>query len=153
VQVALAPRHRRVARALSEALLALPHRPAEGPDALEAIVDRFEAHVGAVSRSLRPLLLLALDWLRWLPLVLFVALRPFEDLPVGARTSLLERMERSRSPLLFLPFVAFKTLLSMMHFEEDGELRELGYPGEDRVRWKHGPRFRPGSGEAGDLPS
>ena len=65
-----------------------------------------------------------------------VAARPFEDLPVAARTSLLERMDRSRSPLLFLPLVAYKTLLSMMHFEQTAELRALGYPGEDRVRWK-----------------
>jgi hypothetical protein len=101
----------------------------------EALVDRFDAHVAAVSRSLRPLLLLALDWLRWLPLVLLVALRPFEELPVEARTSLLERMERSRSPLLFLPLVAYKTLLSMIHFEQAAELRALGYPGDDRVRW------------------
>jgi hypothetical protein len=136
VQVALAPRHRRVARALVEALLALPPRSGEEPDAAERLVDRFDAHVGAVSRSLRPALLFALDWLRWLPLVLLVALRPFEELPVEARTHLLERMERSRSPLLFLPLVAYKTLLSMMHFEQTAELRELGYPGEDRLRWK-----------------
>jgi hypothetical protein len=138
VQGALAVRHRRVARALAEALLALP-RPSGEPDPADALIDRFDAHVAAVSRSLRPLLLLALDWLRWVPLVLFVALRPFDELPVEARTSILERMERSRSPLLFLPLVAYKTLLSMMHYEQVSELYALGYPGEERVRWKRGP--------------
>jgi hypothetical protein len=136
VQVALAARHRRVARAFAEALLALPPRTGQAPDAADTLVDRFDAHLAAVSRSLRPLLLLALDWVRWLPLVLFVAPRLFEDLPVEARASLLERMDRSRSPLLFLPLVAYKTLLSMMHFEEAAELHALGYPGDDRARWK-----------------
>jgi hypothetical protein len=48
-------------------------------------------------------------------------------------------MERSRSPLLFLPFVAYKTLLSMIHFQQTTELRALGYPGDHRVRWKRAP--------------
>jgi hypothetical protein len=134
--ITLAARHRRVARAFAEALLALPAAPGDGPGAADALVDTFDAHLASVSRGLRPLLLLALDWLRWLPVVLFVAARPFEDLPVAARTSLLERMDRSRSPLLFLPLVAYKTLLSMMHFEQATELRALGYPGEERARWK-----------------
>jgi hypothetical protein len=136
VQITLAARHRRVARAFAEALLALPAAPGDGPGPADALVDTFDAHLGSVSRGLRPLLLLALDWLRWLPVVLFVAARPFENLSLAARTSLLERMDRSRSPLLFLPLVAYKTLLSMMHFEQTAELRALGYPGEDRVRWK-----------------
>lgn len=128
----LRPRHRHLVRAFAQALLAIP----EEDTVLDELVDRFEAHLGAVSRALRPLLLLALDWIRWLPLVLLVAWRPFDELAVEQRCALLERIDRSRSPLLFLPLVAYKTLLSMMHFEGARELRALGYSVSERTRWK-----------------
>jgi hypothetical protein len=84
----------------------------------------------------RSLLLLALELVRWLPLLLFVALRPFEDVSLEKRGALLERMDRSRVTLLLLPLVAFKTVLSMHFFEDEAELRAMGYPGDDeRKRW------------------
>jgi hypothetical protein len=133
----LSPGHRRVVGALAQALLAIPEAPAPAEsEAVAAIADRFDDHLAAVSKALRAMLVVALAWLRWLPLVLVVSWRPFDELPVGTRTALLERMERSRSPLLFLPFVAYKTLLSMIHYESAPELRALGYPGDERTRWK-----------------
>ncbi len=133
----LAARHRRVVGALAQALLAIPEAeaPAES-QALVAITDRFDDHLAAVSKALRAMLLVSLEWIRWLPLVLLVSWRTFDELPAGGRTALLERMERSRSPLLFLPLVAYKTLLSMMHYESGSELHALGYPGDERARWK-----------------
>ena len=133
----LSPSHRRVVGALAQALLALPERAAsEESEAIAAITDRFDDHLAAVSKALRAMLLVSIEWIRWLPLVLVVSWRSFDELPVGPRTALLERMERSRSPLLFLPLVAYKTLLSMIHYESATELRALGYPGDERARWK-----------------
>jgi hypothetical protein len=130
----LADRHRRVVGALAQALLAIPPQPAweaaeQRRDSVDELVDGFDAHIAAVSPSLRRLLLLSVDWVRWLPLLLFLAWRPFDELSLDRRTTLLERMDRSRSPLLFLPLVAYKTLLSMMHFERAVELRAMGYLG------------------------
>jgi hypothetical protein len=34
-----------------------------------------------------------------------------------------------------MPLVAFKSLLSMYFFEDEAELRAMGYPGDERKRW------------------
>jgi hypothetical protein len=130
---ALSPSRRRVAHAFAAALLAVPEAERER---LDRLVDQFDAHLAAVSPSLRVGLLVALEWIRWLPFALLVAWRPFDELSTTERTKLLERMDRSSSPLLFLPLVAYKTLLSMIHFESPRELLALGYPGDERTRWK-----------------
>jgi hypothetical protein len=132
VPAPLAPRHRDVVRALAEALFAVDAKL----HPLERVVDAFEDHLGRVSRSLRRMLLLALELVRWLPLLLFFAAAPFEALPVERRTALLGRMERSRALVVLMPLVAFKTLLSMIFYEDAGELRALGYGGDERVRWR-----------------
>ncbi len=129
----LSPRHRTMVRAIAGALFEHESGPTEAQ--LDAVATAFEAHLGAVSMQLRPVLLLALDFVRWLPVLLFVAARPFEDLEVEARGRLLERMERSRFVLFVLAFVAYKTLLSMIFFELPEELRAMGYPGVERKRW------------------
>jgi hypothetical protein len=72
---------------------------------------------------------------RWLPLLLFASWLPFDALPVGRRTALLERMEKSRALPLVLAFVAQKTLLTLLFFESPEELRAMGYPGPERKRW------------------
>lgn len=129
----LSPRHGLVVRAVAEGLFA--HDDGPRPEQLDRVVARYEEQVGAVSRQLRPVLLLALDFVRWLPLLLLVAMRPFEELPVERRTALLERMERSRLWPLVLSFVAYKTLLTMIFFEDESEQRAMGYPGPERKRW------------------
>jgi hypothetical protein len=130
----LAPRHRAVLRAFGEALFAHPGGPR--PAQLDRLVERMEGHLEPVSRTQRTLLLLSLDFVRWLPLLLFVALAPFESVSLEKRGALLERMDRSRVTLLLLPLIAFKTILSMHFFEDEAELRAMGYPGDDeRKRW------------------
>lgn len=130
---ALAPRHRTMVRAIAGALFEHDGGPTEAQ--LDAVVTAYEAHVGALSLQLRPVLLLTLDLVRWLPLLLFVAASPFEELDVEGRVRLLERMERSRLLPLVLAFVAYKTLLTMMFYELPEELRAMGYPGPERKRW------------------
>lgn len=130
---ALAPRHRTMVRAIAGALFEHDAGPTEVQ--LDAVVTAYEAHISALSPQLRPVLLLTLDLMRWLPLLLFVAARPFDELGVEARVGLLERMERSRFLPLVLQFVAYKTLLTMIFFELPEELRAMGYPGLERKRW------------------
>jgi hypothetical protein len=130
----LAPRHRAVLRAFGEALFA--HAGGPRPEQLDRLVDRVELHLEPVSRAQRMMLLLSLDFVRWLPVLLFVALSPFEGVSLEKRGALLERMDRSRAAPLLLPLIAFKTLMSMHFFEDEAELREMGYPGDDqRKRW------------------
>ncbi len=130
---ALSPRHREVVRALGEALFASD----TGPTApqLEALVLRVEDHLRPVSPPQRTMLLLALELVRWLPVLLLLGIGTFPEMGLAKRVALLERMDRSRSPLLLLPLIAFKTLLAMHFFEDERELRAMGYPGDERKRW------------------
>ncbi len=129
----LATRQRAVVRALGAALFA--HAEGPRPEQLDALVDGFERHLVPVSAVQRALLLFALELVRWLPVLLFVAPRTFEDLSLDRRQRLLERMDRSRFTVLLMPLIAFKTLLSMYFFEDPAELRAMGYPGDERKRW------------------
>jgi hypothetical protein len=129
----LAPRQRAVLRALGEALFAHPGGPS--PAQLDALVTGVEQHLEPVSRVQRGLLLLALELVRWLPVLLFVAAAPFEDVSLERRSRLLERMDRSHFMLLLMPLVAFKTVMAMHFFESEAELRAMGYPGDERKRW------------------
>jgi hypothetical protein len=82
--------------------------------------------------------------LRWSPLLYFV-LRPFEALAVEERLTHLERLERSKIRQLPLLVVAYKTVLTMLFYEDPGEQHALGYPGAERKRWKLGlPVLAPG---------
>src|ERR1019366_791371 len=96
------------------------------PEQLDALVDGFERHLVPVSRTQRTLFLLVVDLVRWLPLLLFVAARPFEDLGLERRLRLLERMDRSHFTVLLMPLVAFKSLLAMYFFEDESELCAMG---------------------------
>ena len=130
---ALAPRHRTVIRALGAALFA--HADGPRPEQLDALAEGIARPLVPVSALQRGLLLLALDFVRWLPVLLFTAARPFEELPVERRVQLLERMDRSHFTLLLMPLIAFKSLFSMYFFEDESELRAMGYPGDGRKRW------------------
>jgi hypothetical protein len=130
---ALSPRNRALVRALGEALFHHDAGPtAEQLDTLGAAV---EAHLVPVSRPQRAMLLLAMELVRWLPLLLFIGAGTFEHLSVARRLRVLERMDSSRAVALLMPLVAFKTLFAMLFFEQPAELRAMGYPGDDRKRW------------------
>jgi hypothetical protein len=129
----LAPRQRATFRALGEALFS--HAEGPRPEQLDALVDGIERHLDPVSRTQRTLILLALELVRWLPILLFVAARPFDKVSVERRIRLLERMDRSHVTLLLMPLIAFKSLMSMYFFEDETELRAMGYPGDGRKRW------------------
>lgn len=126
-------RRRAVVRALGEALF--HHADGPTPAQLDALADSVEAHLAPVSWPQRTGVLLALTLIRWLPLLLLVSAEPFELVSVPKRLRVLERMDRSHATLLMMPLVAFKTLLAMIFFEDPGELRAMGYPGDARKRW------------------
>lgn len=129
----LAPRQRAVVYALGEALF----HHAEGPtsEQLDRVTADVEAHLAPVSWPQRTAILLALELVRWLPLFLFVGFETFDRVSVPKRLGILERMDRSRAVVLQMPLVAFKTLLSLLFFEQTAELRAMGYPGDERKRW------------------
>jgi hypothetical protein len=130
----LRPRQRVVLRALGDALFA--HEGGPASDQLDALVAGFERHLTPVSATLRFGLLAMLDLIRWLPLVLFVSVLPFEGLPRERRVKILERMERSRAAALLVPLVAYKSFLAFIFFEDPRELQAMGYPGDGaRKRW------------------
>lgn len=128
----LKPRHRAVVRALAEALFS---PDGEAPAArLDAFVDEVDAFVSPASKTLRFGLVAMLWVLRWSPL-LFGRFRPFDDLGVDDRVHHLERLDRSKVKQLPLIVVAYKTVMTMLYYEEESELSALGYPGPERKRW------------------
>ncbi len=126
-------RQRATVRALGEALF--HHANGPTPLQLDELVAGVEAHMRPVSRPQRSALLLALLLVRWLPVLLWVALDTFDGVSVPKRLRILERMDRSRALVLLMPLVAFKTLFSLLFFEQPAELRAMGYPGDGRKRW------------------
>lgn len=119
-------------RALAEAMFSQDGEVTR--ERLDAFVDEVDAFISPASKTLRAGLLVMLGLLRWSPL-LFGRLRPFDALDVDARVAHLERLDRSRVPKLPLLFVAYKTILTMLFYEDPRELARIGYPGAARRRY------------------
>lgn len=128
----LRPRHRPVVRALAEALFS-PDGEATA-ERLDAFVGEVDAFISPASKTLRFGLVLMLGVLRWSPL-LFGKLRLFEDMTVEERIHHLERLDQSKVKQLPLIVVAYKTVMTMLWYEDEQELRGLGYPGFERKRY------------------
>src|SRR5262249_51209668 len=94
------------------------------------------AYISFASKTLRFALVFMLVVIHWSPLF-FGRFRTFGELGVIERGRHLQRMEKSFRPLPLL-VVAYKTMLTMLFYEAETELREIGYPGPDRQRWKRG---------------
>ena len=129
----LRARHRPVVRALAEAMFA-PDGDVSS-ERLDAFVDDVDAFISPASKTLRFGLVLMLVVLRWSPL-LFFRLRAFDELSVDDRLSHLERLEKSKITQLPLIVVAYKTVMTMLFYEQEEELAALGYPGPERKRWR-----------------
>ncbi len=129
----LKPRHVRLMPALAEAYFAY-----EGPmdeRKLAAFAREVDRAISTASKTLRFGLKLMLDVISLSPPFLLGKLSTFGDLPLEDRAKLLHRLERSRIVPLALVFVAWKTLLTMLFFENDVGLEALGYPGPERKRY------------------
>lgn len=146
----LRPRHRPIVRALAEALFS-PSGEAT-PERLDAFVDEVDAFISPASKTLRLGLVMMLWVLRWSPL-LFGRFRLFEDLTVADRVTHLERLDRSKVKPLPLIVVAYKTVMTMLFYEDEQELAGLGYPGPERKRYLAVlPSPRPVAGQRASAP-
>jgi hypothetical protein len=129
----LRPRHKAVVARLAEGYFA--YRGPMDPALLVSFTEEVDRAISNASKTLRFGLLVMLDALRWLPLFLLGKPAAFEDLGLEDRQRMLERMERSNFVALTLIFVAYKTLMTMMFFEQPNELIAIGYPGPERHRY------------------
>ena len=118
---------------------------------LDAHVTEVDAYVSAASREVRFGLRVALFVVRLAPLLMFFRPRLLERLPVDERVAILSRLERSRFAHLSLAFIGWRTVMTLVFYEDPIELRNIGYLGEERLRHK---RRLPGLvlAAAGDSP-
>jgi hypothetical protein len=129
--------HRPVVRALAEAMFS-PDGEVSA-ERLDAFVDDVDSFISPTSKTLRLGLLTMLFAIRWSPL-LFLRFKAFDELTVEERVHHLERLERSKVKQLPLLVVAYKTILTMVFYEDADEQRStLGYPGDERKRWRSLP--------------
>jgi hypothetical protein len=124
--------HRHVVRALAEAFFS-PDGEVPG-ERLDRFVSEVDAFISPASKTLRFGLRVMLTAIRWSPFLFFV-LRPFDALPTDARVKHLERLEKSRITQLTLLVVAYKTVMTLLFYEDEAEQRAFGYPGPERKRW------------------
>ena len=96
-------------------------------------------YLSRASKTLRFGLVMMLEIVRLLPLFLIGRFASFENLTIEERVAMLEKMESHRIVPIALIFVAFKTPMMIVFFEDDALLTELGYPGEARSKHKHLP--------------
>jgi len=129
----LKARHRPVVRALGEAFFSPDGEVAD--ERLDALVDEVDRFISPASKTLRFGLTTMITVLQFSPL-LFGRFGLFTDLSPEARVNHLERLEASRIVQLPLLVVAYKTLMTILFYEDEGELLALGYPGAERKRWR-----------------
>lgn len=122
-------------RALAEAFFS-PDGEATNA-ALDAHVTDVDQFISPASKTLRFGLALMLDVLRWAPW-LMGRFRTFEELPLGDRIHVLERLEGAKLVQLPLLVVGYKTIMTMLFYESPEELRGLGYS-EERRRYRSLP--------------
>ena len=128
----LRARHRPMVRAIGEALFS---PDGEAPPAkIEAFVDDFDGFISPTSVTLRYGLLAMMFVLKWSP-IFFGKLRTFDELSVDERVHHLERLDQSKVKQFPLIVAAFKTVMTMVYYEDEEELTALGYPGPERTRY------------------
>jgi hypothetical protein len=138
----LRPRHRPVVRALAEAMYS---PTGEVPDArLDAFVDEVDGFISPASKTLRFALKLMLDVMRLIPIFVVGTLATFDGLDRPTRIKMLEKMDGHRINLFSMILAAYKTLMTIVFYEHPDELRRIGYPGEERRRYKSLPQAKRG---------
>jgi hypothetical protein len=99
---------------------------------LESFATNVDGFVSPASWTLRFGLVMMLRFFRFAPILLFFSPSLFESLDVSKRVDLLDRMDRSRVGLVALMLVAYRTIMTMVFYEDPEELKLLGYPGDVR---------------------
>ena len=126
-------RHLPIVVALAEGFFA--HDGPLEPARLARFAVDVDGAISTASKTLRFGLKLMLDVISLSPPFLLGKLSTFGELTLDDRATLLHRLERSKIVPLALVFVAWKTLLTMLFFENDVGLKALGYPGPERKRY------------------
>ena len=127
----LTRRDRIVLRAVAEAMFSQDGE-VDGPR-IDAHLDEVDSYISAASKPVRFGLRVALFIVRIAPLLLFFRMRTIDGLPIDERVDLLARLERSRITNLSLAFIGWRTVMTMIFYEDPAELRSLGYTSERKV--------------------
>ena len=130
----LTARDRVIVRAIAEAMFAQDGEVSSAR--LDAHVADVDDYVSAASIEVRSGLRLALLVVSLAPLVFFFRLATIARLSIDDRVALLSRLERSRVTLLSLAFIGWRTVMTLVFYEDAAELRNIGYAGEERLRHK-----------------
>lgn len=136
LRITLTPRDRRTVGAIAEAMFS--DDGALEPARVRAHVDAVDALVSSASRFVRWGLRLALLAVRLSPILLGLRLRLFESLPPDRRVALLERLEAAGTTLS-LAFVGWRSIMTLVFYEDAAELRRIGYAGDARSRYRRLP--------------
>ncbi len=127
------PRHRDLIPALLEGYFAVD-APLDA-ERLRRLAGDVDRAISNASKTLRFGLVVMLDVIQYAPPLILGRLSTFDALSLEDRQRFLTRLDRSRLVPLTLIFVAWKTLLTMIYFEEPDQLAALGYPGPERRRY------------------
>lgn len=119
-------------RAIAEAMFSQDGEVSEAR--LEAHVADVDAYVSAASKMVRVGLRIALFVVRVAPLLMLLHMRMLERLTVDERVAVLTALERSRLAHLSLAFIGWRTVMTLVFYEDPIELRSIGYAGEERLR-------------------
>lgn len=123
-----------VVRAIAEAMFSQDGEVSEAK--LDAHVGEVDRYVSAASLTIRLGLRLALLVVRVAPLLMFFRMRTLERLSVDERVTILARLERSGLTNLSLAFIGWRTVQTLVFYEDPIELRNIGYAGDERLRHK-----------------
>jgi hypothetical protein len=105
---------------------------------LERHVAEVDAYISAASKTLRFGMRVALFVIRIAPILLFARMTTIERLDVHARADVLARLERSRIASLTLVFVGWRTVMTLLFYEDAAELAAIGYS-DAREKHRHLP--------------
>lgn len=123
-----------VVRAIAEAMFSQDGEVTEAR--LDAHVADVDEYVSAASKPIGVGLRIALFVVRIAPILMLMHLRTLERLTVDERVAVLTALERSRLAHLSLAFIGWRTVMTLVFYEDPIELLTIGYAGEERLRHK-----------------
>lgn len=123
-----------VLRAIAEAMFAQDGEVDQ--ERLDAHVDDVDRFISSASKPLRFALRVALFAVRVAPMLLLFRLRTIERLGIEDRARVLSRLERTRLANLSLAFIGWRTVMTLVFYEQPSELRAIGYAGDERKVYK-----------------
>lgn len=105
---------------------------------LDRVIEDVDRFISAASKSTRFGLRVALLFIRLAPILLFLKLTTIERLAKSDRITVLARLEREDRLVLSMAFIGWRTVLTLIFYEDDRELHAIGYRAA-RTRWQAQP--------------